>query len=102
MSLPGAPLSRAGTCVARCTLGCLRRKVVLRGVVRAQPILRPTVSDLASTPPTNLGARPFRAPDPNHLWAADLRCGKTYPGRVYGAAVVAVAPSVVRPCPAAA
>jgi putative transposase len=85
-----AQMKREGVPVARCTVERLMRELGLRGVVRGKIGVRTTISDDASSRPTDLVARRFRAPAPNRLWVADLTYVKTDSGWVYVAFVVDV------------
>lgn len=85
-----APVRRAGTPVARCTVERLMRALGLRGVVRGKTRVRTTIGDEATSRPLDLVARQFRAPAPNHLWVADLTDVKTHSGWVDVACVVDV------------
>ncbi len=85
----GAPRTRAGPTVARCTVERLRRALGLRGVGRGKRSGRTTVGNNASDRPRDRVARQCRAPAPNRWWGAELTAGKTPSGWGYVACVVA-------------
>jgi len=83
-------LRREGVDAARCTVERLMREMGLRGAVRGRAYKRTTVADEASTRPSDLVRRAFRAPRPNRLWVADLTYVATRAGFAYAAFVIDV------------
>lgn len=82
-------LLRERTCVARCTVARLMRKMGLRGVVRGCKVRTTVPADVAERP-LDLVNREFKASRPNQLWVADITYVATWAGFVYVAFVVDV------------
>jgi hypothetical protein len=70
-------MKRKGWVVGREQTRRLMRKAGLRGVQRGKPVFT-TVTDPAAARPADLVNRQFRAPAPNRLWVADLKCRRRH------------------------
>jgi putative transposase len=83
-------LHREGTSVARCTVERLMRRMAISGVRRGRAFKVTTITDQATTRPSDLVQREFHATAPNQLWVADITFVATWDGFAYVAFVIDV------------